>query len=141
MSAATLFRSLVIAEVVVTLVAWGLNREWMRPATPELALTHWALIVVVWVLILAASAGMFFFIRVGRVLYTLTVLLGAVWLGLLGDHPLNGIEAVLSYVANLCAGAVLAMSWFTPDVIDRFKPKQPNSTVERDAPQAARPSL
>jgi hypothetical protein len=112
----------------------------MQPAMPEMVVTHWALISSVWVLIVAASLGMFFFIRAGRILYVVTVLLGAVWLALLGDTSSEPTEAVLSYLSNLCAGAALALSWLSPDVNGRFRRKQPNNTVEPDAPQAARRS-
>jgi hypothetical protein len=140
MSAVKIFRTVVVAELLLTVLAWGLNTEWMHPASPDVALLQWALIVGVWVLMLAASLGMFFFIRAGRILYVVTVLLGVLWLALVGDNPLNPTEAVLSYLSNLCAGAALALSWLSPDVTERFGRKQPNSTVERDAPQAARPS-
>ena len=140
MSTVTIFRIVLAAELVFTVVAWGLNIEWTQPATPEVALAHWGLITSVWVLMIAASLGMFFFIRGGRVLYLVTVLLGAGWLALVGDNPASSTEAVLSYLSNLCAGAALALSWLSPDVNGRFRRKQPNSTVERDAPQAARPS-
>ena len=140
MSAVTIFRILVVAELLLMMLAWGLNTEWLEPATSDLAVMHWALIGGVWVLMLAASLGMLFFIRAGRILYVVTVLLGALWLALLGDNPLNPTEAVLSYLSNLCAGAALALSWLLPDVTARFGRKQPNTTVERDAPQAARPS-
>ena len=140
MSAAAIFRILVAAELLLTLVAWGVNTEWLQPVTPDFTLTYWGFIAGVWLLTLAASLGMFFFIRGGRILYLATVLLGVLWLVLLGDNPSGATEAVLSYLSNLCAGAVLALSWLSPDVTGRFRRKQPNSTVERDAPQAARPS-
>jgi hypothetical protein len=140
MSAATIFRSLVAAELLLTVVAWGVNTEWLQPITPDFAFTYWGFIGGVWLLMLVASLGMFFFIRGGRILYLATVLLGVLWLGLQGDNPSGPAEAVLSYLSNLCAGAVLALSWLSPDVTERFRRKQPNSTVERDAPEAARPS-
>lgn len=133
MSAVAIFRILVAVELLLTVVAWGVNTEWLQPVTPDLALTYWGFIAGVWVLMLAASLGMFLFLRGGRILYLATVLLGVLWLVLQGDNPSGPTEAVLSYLSNLCAGAALALSWLSSDVAGRFGKKQPNSTVERDA--------
>jgi hypothetical protein len=136
-----MFRALLVMEVALIAtsryaVDWSDSAS--RGYMEELA--FWVIVAAVLAFFAGTNVALWFFVRTARLLYLASVLIyvgATVWFG---APRTTGVEAVVDYVASLCTGAILALMWFAPQVAERFR-KQPNSTVERDGPEAARPSL
>jgi peptidoglycan/LPS O-acetylase OafA/YrhL len=134
------FRGIIVLEVLFVAVAWmvadGDADDYALGAG-----AYWATVTAMWVLIVGLAIGLCLFSRVARIVYTiLTLVLLAVTPFFPNTELVGRVEALFTYLTDLCTGAILALMWLSPPIRQVFKVGQPNSKLERDAPEAARPS-
>jgi hypothetical protein len=131
MAGVKVFRLLIVLELVLLALSWAL--AWWEAPDDFKHLPFLAFVGLVWLCLIAISVGVFFFSRVARVMYVVSVpLLIVVNFWFHGSIATNN-ESLFDHLSTLCTGAILAMMWLNPSVAEAFKREQSNSTVETDA--------
>jgi hypothetical protein len=83
-------------------------------------------------LLIASWIGLWKMRKWSRAAYTTAWGLSILAVPLLGPSVMHGFEYMLGDIANLVAGMILSMIWFSP-LSSQFRPKLPNSALHTDA--------
>ena len=109
-------------------LSWA-TADWEWVSSIDFQVVFYASVAATWGVVIAISAGLYFFNRVARILYVVSVPIFvsvSVWFGLGGTE--TNREALFDYLTSLCTGAVLALMWLSPPIRQAFGGKQPNLT-------------
>ena len=127
-----LFRSLIILSSVTYLIFFfhpyytyqledlAVSIRYTNAETiAELYIQNYLPFIILFLYIVSAVL-LFFFIKVARLLFVLTIALGLVTTPVSGFSVLSGWDSLLSSIGTLCDGAVLYMLFFS-SVAERFR--------------------